>query len=265
MEFLDFKAIAAAIQFQTVLDWLNIPYTQVDGEIRGEGFIITVSKNRYTNPVGSDYGNVINFLQAKKGMSAREAASLLKKTFLTNEKPAPTLPVYKLQYCKELEDLGISEETARKLEIGKVVEHKGKSAGKIAFRIRSVDGEPVGYCIFDPKKKEYFYYSQYKHDHIYNLNNVDQREKTAIMFADPINVAIHDKVCPFCIGMTRGNLTQAQTDLLKRFERILIIHHDEKQAQYLVNKLSKFVFVMATEGSQEDFDKFTHLLAMSKN
>jgi hypothetical protein len=54
MEFLDFKAISEAIPFQKVLDWLNIPYTEVNGEIKGEGFIISVSKNRYTNPTGSD-------------------------------------------------------------------------------------------------------------------------------------------------------------------------------------------------------------------
>jgi hypothetical protein len=265
MEFLDFKAIAEAVKFEDLLNILNIPFTQANGELKGDGFIVT-SKNRYTNPTGKDYGNVINFLVNKKGMTPRDAASWIKKTFLSEQpKPQRPLPTYKLAYCKELEELGITEEVAKQLEIGKVVEHKGKSAGKIAFRIRSIDGTPVGYCIYDPKKKEYFYYSQYKHDHLYNLNNVDTKGNVAVLFEDPINAARHHSFFPVCISLTVGNLTSAQTNLLRRFDHILIVHHDEKRSQYLVNKLSQFAFVMATKGEDKDFQHFASLLAMSKN
>lgn len=264
MEFLDFKSIAKAVSFKDLLDMLEIPYTEIKGELRGQGFIVTLKTNRYTNPTGNDYGNVINFVQRHLDMGARDAASWLKKNLLAKEPKQPELPVYTLEYCQELADIGIPEEIATKLEIGKI-KNKGYNCGKIGFRVRDINNVPVGYIIYDPKKSEYYPVKQYKHDHIYNLNNVGPKEKTAILYEDPINAAKHSKVAPFCIGMTRGNLTEAQVNLLKRFERILIIHHDEKQAQYLVSKLSKFLFVMSTTGKDEDFQKFALMLTMGRN
>lgn len=37
-KFLNFAEISKGVSFREFLDWLNIPYQQIDKELKGEGF-----------------------------------------------------------------------------------------------------------------------------------------------------------------------------------------------------------------------------------
>ena len=50
MEFLDFKAISNSVPFKKMLDHFNIAYEEVEGQLKGEGFVVSMEKNLYFNP-----------------------------------------------------------------------------------------------------------------------------------------------------------------------------------------------------------------------
>jgi len=265
MEFLDFQAIAKAVSFKDVLDKLEIPYTEIRGELKGQGFIVTLKTNRYTNPTGNDFGNVINFVMRHFDMNARDAASWLKKNFLSKQEEQPELPNYKLKYCDWLKDFGIPEHIAYELEIGQVVDHKGPAQGNIAIAIRDITGKKVGYAFYNPKKDKFFYFKAYKHDHIYNLDKCVPGCKIAFLFENPLNTAKHSNI-PNCIGLTSGNLTIAQINALTTLEALILIHQDDARIQYLTNKLSPYLFVKALKDIKElDADKVFWLANTGRN
>lgn len=89
-EFLNFAEISKLIPFSSVLDWLNIPYQKKNKELRGDGFIISLEKNLFFDPKDESHsGSIINFVSAQKQIGLREAASLLKHTFLVKEEHTP--------------------------------------------------------------------------------------------------------------------------------------------------------------------------------
>ena len=108
MEYLNFQEISEKVPFRALLDWLNIPYKEKNGELkgdlRGELFIVTESKNKYFLTKDKTGGGVINFLSDYKLIDLRASASELKKQFLTFTKPKSDMPELKLEYCKFLEE-----------------------------------------------------------------------------------------------------------------------------------------------------------------
>ena len=101
-EFLNFAEISKAIPFSDVLNWLNIGYSQKNGELRGDGFIINIDKNLFFVPDNDALkGSVINFVAHYKKIELREAASLLKQQFLSKtkeKKPKREMPNLTLEW-----------------------------------------------------------------------------------------------------------------------------------------------------------------------
>ena len=157
MVFLNFSEISQ-VPFQKVLDWLNIPYTTHNTELKGEGFIVNLEKNLFFNPNNQTIkGSIINFLANRKGIDLRTAAQELKDTFLKEQKPPEReLPNLELHYHPFLKDKGISEELAKEYEIGFVKQHSIIS-GRIAFKIYDELSIHTGYVAFNFQKNEWFF------------------------------------------------------------------------------------------------------------
>ena len=221
MEFLNFSEISQKIPFKEVLDWLNIPYSIQNGEIRGEGFIINTIKNLYLNPKGDDKGSVINFLANNKGVDVRTAASDLNKRFLTEAKePKRELPNLELHYCKFLEDKGISEEFAKDYEIGLVKQHSIIS-GRIAFKIYDKLSIHTGYVAYNFQKDEWFFPKGFKRE-LYNIHRIKGDEVTlTVSIWETLDFGKRGIPSVSLIGKT---MTDIQAEQLSRFSRVVLVH-----------------------------------------
>lgn len=206
--YLDFQEISK-VPFKKVLIWLDVPFAETNNQIKGEGFIITPEKNLFFDPHGPAKGSIINFVAFHKGIPLREAAQLI-QTNLMAEPPAKEIPEYELHYCKFLEEAGIDEETAKKYEIG-LVKSRGMAAGKIAIKIRDVEGQKVAYALLNPKDGSYFYFKGYHHDHIYNLHNL--KGDRALLVSSPLTAIKLN--AENVIALTYPHLTEAQENLIK--------------------------------------------------
>jgi len=221
-EFINFSEISQKIPFKDLLDWLNIPYTATqNGEFKGEGFIITTSKNLYFNPNGEDKGSVINFLARHKGLDVRSAAQELKKQFLTEVKePKRELPNLELHYCKFLEEKGISQEMAKEYEIGLVKQHS-IIAGKIAFKTYDENGNHSGYVAYNFQKDEWFFPKGFKRT-LYNAHRIIDKEVVlTISIWETLEYLKKGIPSVSLIGKT---MTDKQAEQLAKFINILVIH-----------------------------------------
>jgi hypothetical protein len=221
-EFINFAEVSQKIPFKDLLDWLNIPYTATQsGELKGEGFIITTSKNLYFNPNGEDKGSVINFLARHKGLDVRSAAQELKKNFLTEAKaPKRELPNLVLHYCKFLEDKGISVEMAKEYEIGLVKQHS-IIAGKIAFKTYDENGNHSGYVAYNFQKDEWFFPKGFKRT-LYNAHRIIDKEVVlTISIWETLEYLKKGIPSVSLIGRT---MTDKQAEQLAKFINILVIH-----------------------------------------
>jgi hypothetical protein len=228
--YLNFSEISK-IPFQKVLEWLEIPYTQTqDGKLTGQGFIITIKKNLFFNPTGEDKGSIINFVANYRDMSLRDAAALLHNEFLIEHQ----IPEYDLHYCEFLEKEGIPESTAKEWEVGLVKNHKGPAAGRIAFKIRDIDGNKVGYALYNPKDGSYFYFRGYKHDHIYGLHRVQK----PTLYQDPLSAVKND-----AISLTYTGLTEAQEKALIHRLSALELSSALSNLDNLVKKLVNNIYI----------------------
>jgi len=236
MEFLNFQEISQKIQFKDVLDWLNIPYTTTNGELKGEGFVITTSKNLYFNPIGEDKGSIINFLAQQKGVDLRTAAKELKDHFLTTPKePKRELPNLELHYCKFLEDKGISEEMAKKYEIGLVKQHSIIS-GRIAFKMYDENGNHSGYVAYNPKTDEWFFPKGFKRT-LYNGNRAaSEVVHLTVSIWETLELIKKGDPSVSLIGKT---MTDIQAEQLSKFFCV-IVHHPEPDN--IVIRLAKKTF-----------------------
>jgi hypothetical protein len=237
-EFLNFQDISQKIQFKDVLDWLNIPYTATqNGELKGEGFIITISKNLYFNPTGEDKGSVINFLVKQKGLDVRSAAQELKKNFLTEAKePKRELPNLELHYCKFLEEKGISQEMAKEYEIGLVKQHS-IIAGKIAFKTYDENGNHSGYVAYNFQKDEWFFPKGFKRT-LYNAHRITDKEVVlTISIWETLEYLKKGIPSVSLIGKT---MTDKQAEQLAKFINILVIHPEPDN---ILVRLSRNSFV----------------------
>ena len=100
-------------------------------------------------------------------------------------------------------------------------------AGKVTLKIRNANGEKVGYIgrnIKTDSKNEWFFFKDWKQEHLYNLHRIKD-DDFVIVLSNPFDViglckAGHQKV----VGLMSQNMTDSQRDLLKRFNRILVIN-----------------------------------------
>ncbi|MCX6121919.1 MAG: hypothetical protein NTX44_09900 [Ignavibacteriales bacterium] len=237
MEYLNFQEISQKIQFKDVLDWLNIPYTTTNGELKGERFVITTSKNLYFNPIGEDKGSIINFLAQQKGVDLRMAAKDLKDHFLTTPKePKRELPNLELHYCKFLEDKGISEEMAKKYEIGLVKQHSIIS-GRIAFKMYDENGNHSGYVAYNPKTDEWFFPKGFKRT-LYNGNRAaSEVVHLTVSIWETLELIKKGDPSVSLIGKT---MTDIQAEQLSKFFCV-IVHHPEPDN--IVVRLANKTFV----------------------
>ena len=214
MEYLNFQEISK-VKFALVLDWLAIPYTELETELKGQGFIVNTSKNIYFNPTGSDKGSVINFVSANNGIGLREAAKLLKDKFLTQDKPVETkrpIPTLELTYCPFLEPI-IPAEVCKDLNVG-LCKQKSIMAGRICFKI----GEHyVGYSL---EKKDWFFPKGFKRDGVWNIQNCTS--KVLFVTKDPFTALymIANGYANTC--STIGIPTKEQMEIIQKYEIVLI-------------------------------------------
>ncbi len=221
-EFINFSEISQKIPFKDLLDWLNIPYTATqNGELKGEGFIITTSKNLYFNPIGEDKGSVINFLAKQKGLDLRIAAQELKKNFLAESKePKRELPNLELNYCKFLEEKGISQEMAREYEIGLVKQHSIIS-GKLAFKVYDEFSNHSGYVAYNISKDEWFFPKGFKRT-LFNAHRITTQEVVlTISIWETLDYLKKGIPSVSLIGKT---MTDKQAEQLAKFINILVVH-----------------------------------------
>ena len=236
MEFLNFSEISQKVTFQQLLDWLNIPYSIQNGEIKGEGFIINTIKNLYLNPNGKEKGSVINFLANHKGLDIRSAASELKKQFLTQVEPKRELPNLELHYCKFLEDKGISEELCKEYEIGLVKQHSIIS-GKIGFKAYDENGQHSGYIAYNPQKDEWFFPKGFKRT-LYNAHRIKSDEViVTVSIWEAIDFIEQGIPSVSLVGKT---MTDIQAEQLSRFSRVVLVHPEPDN---IVIRLARSTFV----------------------
>lgn len=239
MEFLDFKAISQNIRFQDVLDWLNVPYALSDNELKGDFGIVTVSKNLYFNPKGEDKGSVINFLAYTKGLDLRTAAKQLKDHFLTAPKePKRELPNLTLNYCKFLEDKGISEELAKEFEIGLVKQHSIIS-GRIAFKIYDENKVHTGYVAYNPQKEDWFFPKGFKRE-LYNIHRITSDD--IVLTVSIWEVLEYAKQNIPAVSLIGKSMSEKQEEQLGRFKSIHLIHPDPDN---IVSRLARKSFIKA--------------------
>lgn len=238
-EFLDFKAISAAIPFKSVLDHFNIPYDETDKELRTEEIVVSKEKNLFFSLKGNGKGSVINFFANHEGIDLRRAAAALKRLFL--DKPQEKkLPEYELTYHPYFKSVGITEETAKHFEAGYC--GRGIMSGKIAYKILDADGNKVAYCGEHPQENKWFFPKGYQHTHIYNLYRV--KSEYVILAVSPAAVMrIHQLGFNKVVGLLSANMTKEQEDLLcSRFKSILLLH---PQPENIASRLVKRIFIKA--------------------
>jgi len=239
-EYLNFAEISQKILFKEVLDWLNVPYSTENGELKGTGFIVNTAKNLYLNPDGDDKGSVINFLAHKKGVDLRSAAKELKDQFLTAPKPPKReLPNLELHYCPFLKDKGISEELAKEYEVGLVKQHSIIS-GRIAFKIYDENKVHTGYVAYNFQKDEWFFPKGFQRE-LYNIHRITGEEVHLVVSTwEVLELAKQNIPAVALIGKT---MTDKQAEQLLRFKRITLIHPEPDN---IVIRLSKTSFVKSS-------------------
>jgi len=237
MEFLNFQEISQKVQFQNLLDWLNIPYNAINGELKGDGFIITISKNLYFNPNGEDKGSVINFLSKHKGLDLRSAAQELKKQFLIEAKePLRELPNLELHYCPFLEEKGFSKEFCEEYEIGLVKQHS-IMAGKIVFKTYNELGQHSGYVGYNFTKDEWFFPKGFKRT-LYNAHRIKSDEVyLTVSIWETLNLI---KQGISSVALIGKSMTDIQADQLSQFTRVVLVHPEPDN---IIVRLSKKSFV----------------------
>ena len=247
-KYLDFNEISQQINFIDVLNELNIAYTKKRGELRGETdkfkFIVNLDKNLFFSPNNSDIkGSVINFLAEHRSIDLRDAAKKLHEIFLEQPKqPKREIPELELHYTNELADLGISEELARKYEIG-LVKQKSIMNGRIAFKIYDENSSHIGYVGWSPQKQDWFFPKNFKRP-LYNVHNCLEYEEI-IITVNPFDclylISLGYENCTSLLGKS---MTDRQAEVIQRFPNIFLFHSEPEN---IVNRLCKYSYIKAPE------------------
>lgn len=248
-EFLDFKQISQQITFRQVLNWLSIPYTEKKGELKGklgeDSFIANIEKNFFFCPKNDiTKGGVINFVSHCLNLSLRDAALALKVQFLPEStQPKRELPNLELHYCKYLEKLGITEDTAREHEVG-LVKQKSIINGKIAFKIYDHQGLHTGYVGFNPDKQDWFFPKGFKRP-LYRFY-VYKDVKHIFLTTDPFSALLLAQQGKPCCSLLGKSMTDDQEEVLRLFSVITLLHPEPEN---IVNRLCHFTFIKAPKYS----------------
>ncbi len=243
-EFLNFNEISKAIQFEDVLNWLNLPFKRKGNELRGEGFIISVEKNLYFCPDNEEQkGSVINFVAHYKKTDLRQAALILKTQFLCKKhetKPKRDIPNLKLEWDPYIEERGINETVFTQYEIGRV-KQRSVVAGKIAFKIYDHTGAHTGYIGYKVEDGSWFFPKGFKRP-LYNVFRIKDT-KSAIVTVDPFDaLKIASLGFPQVVSLLANSMTTDQEEQLKKFKYILLFH---REPENIVNRLYSTSFIKA--------------------
>jgi hypothetical protein len=243
-EFLNFAEISKAVSFQDLLDVLNIPYTQKNGELHGDGFIINIDKNLFFMPKNDSIkGSPINFLSFHKNIELREAAAELKKQFLSKQKeakPKREMPNLTLEWNPYLQERGITPEIASEYEVGNV-KQRSIVAGRIAFKIYDHSGKHSGYIGYKIEDSSWFFPKGFKRP-LYNAHRL-QDIKSIIVTVDPFDaLRIASLGFKQVASFLANSMTAEQEEQLKKFKYILLFH---KEPENVVKRLYNTSFIKA--------------------
>ena len=243
-EFLNFAEISHAVLFRDLLDSLNIAYTVKNGELKGDGFIVNVSKNLFFMPQNSTVkGSPINFLAHHKGIELREAASLLKQQFLSKTKDKKLkrdMPNLTLEWDEYIKQRGITLEVAKEYEIG-LVKQRSIVAGRIAFKVYDYARKVVGYIGYKLEDNSWYYPKGFKRP-LYNANRVKDT-KSIVVTVDPFDaLRIVSQGITQVTSLLANSMTSEQEEQLTKFKYILLLHPEPLN---IVNRLYQTSFIKA--------------------
>lgn len=244
-EYLNFAEICQAVPFKDLLDALNIPYTEKNGELHAEGgFIVNIAKNLFFVPKNDDLkGSPINFLSHYKNIGLREAAIELKKQFLSKTKeakPKRDMPNLTLEWDDYLQERGITPELAKEYEIG-LVKQRSVMAGRIAFKMYNHEGKHTGYIGYRIEDGNWFFPKGFKRP-LYTSHRL-QNNKDVIVTVEPFDV-----IRLVSLGFTQvasllaNSMTSEQEEQLKKFKYILLFH---KEPENIIKRLYNTSFIKA--------------------
>lgn len=243
-EYLNFSEISSKVSFKELLDYLNISYSQKNNEIRtNDGIVINIKKNLYFNTKDSNQkGSVINFLSHYKNIDLRSAAKELKDNFLKEPtSPKREIPELELHYTDLLKNNFISQELAKEYEVG-FVKQRSIMSGKIAFRVRDINANPIGYIGLNIKDGSWFYPKDFKRP-LYNAHRLINA-KEIFLVINPLDAL---KIIGFgyssvgaLLGRTINDQQMQILEELKSVERIILIHPEPEN---LILRISKIKFI----------------------
>lgn len=243
-EYLNFAEISKKISFKDLFDYLNISYSQKNDELKTtDGIIVNLKKNLYFN-TKDEYqkGSVINFLANFKEIDLRTAAKELKAVFLS-EAPIPKreIPELELCYTDFLSQFSISKELATEYEIG-LVKQRSVMSGKIAFRIRDINSNPIGYIGFNEKDNTWFYPKGFTRP-LYNSHRIINESVIFIVISTFDALKIVSFGFPSVVALLGKTLNEEQYNTLlqlDKLERIFLLHNEPDN---LILRLSKIKYV----------------------
>lgn len=244
-EYLDFREISQQINFKQVVNWLCVPFVEKGDELRmnlGELlFIANTKKNTFFCPKDDSIkGGIINFTAYVLNIDLRSAAADLKQEFIVSPKVRQReLPDLKLNYCKFLEDYGISEETAMKFDVG-LVKQKSIITGRIAFKIFDHDGNLSGYIGYNAEKNDWFFPKGFKRP-LYNYY-LYKDDNNIMLTADPFKCLFIAQQGYNCCSLLGKSMTDDQEIVLKTFTSITLYHSEPDN---IVKRLYPHVFIKA--------------------
>lgn len=242
-EFLNFAEISKAIPFSDVLDWLNISYQKKNKELKGEGFIVSLEKNLFFSPKDENFsGSIINFVSRHKQVDLREAASLLKHTFLTKSEHAPKreIPNLLLNFDSYFTERHIKPEVVAEYDAG-FVSQRSIVAGRIAFKIYDHGGNHCGYIGYKKEDKSWFFPKGFVRP-VYNLHKIKDF-KSVIVTTDPFDtLRIITLGFPQAVSLLAKSMTAVQEEQLRKFRFVLLLHPEPEN---IVSRLASMTFIKA--------------------
>jgi hypothetical protein len=224
--YLNFAEISNSIQFEDVLNWLNIPFEDTKKELRGDGFIINKEKNLFFAPENDEQkGSVINFLSYYKSIPLRDAAAMLKLKFLSKEKehkPKRSIPDLKPEWHPYLHDRGITPEIASEYEVG-YINQRSVVAGRIAFKVHDHNGNLAGYIGYKEETGDWYVPKGFKRPLFGSYRLKDK--KYVIVTTDPFD-ALKIASCGLVqvVSLLNDSMSKEQEEELKKYRYIYLLH-----------------------------------------
>jgi len=243
-EYLNFKEISEKVKFIDLFNHLNLSYLQKNDELKTkDGIVVNIKKNLYFNTKDKQQkGSVINFLAAFKGIDLRSAAKELKDIFLSSEQEVKKqIPELELHYNDYLKQYSISPELAQEYEVG-LVKQRSIMSGKIAFKIRDVNANPIGYVGFNTKDGSWFFPKGFRRI-LYNIHRVKESKEVILVINAFGALKIIEYGYTSVVALLGKTINEEQIEQLSQMnsvERILIIHPEPEN---IIIRLSKIKFV----------------------